>query len=89
MKTAHGVIQGYSSQALIDAKHQVIIHGEAFGNGQNYAHGPPMLEVARENLQGLGHGEEYFAEKIFTADTNYHRDTNLRKCQERKLSAKR
>ena len=69
MKTSHGVIQGYNSQALIDAKHQVIIHGEAFGNGQDYAHGPPMLEGARENLENLGHGEEYFADKIFTADT--------------------
>jgi transposase len=29
MKTAHGVIQGYNSQALIDAKHQVIIHASA------------------------------------------------------------
>ena len=87
MKTAHGVIQGYNSQALIDAKHQVIIHGEAFGNGQDYAHGPPMLEGARENLQSLGHGDEYFAEKIFTADTNYHSETNLRKCQEMGLDA--
>jgi len=87
MKTSHGVIQGYNSQALIDAKHQVIIHGEAFGNGQDYAHGPPMLEGARENLQSLGHGEEYFVEKIFTADTNYHSDTNLRKCQEMGLDA--
>jgi transposase len=87
MKTAHGVIQGYNSQALIDGKHQVIIHAEAFGVGQDYAHGPPMLEGARENLQSLGHGEEYFAEKIFTADTNYHSDTNLRKCQEMGLDA--
>ena len=35
----------------------------------------------------MGHGEEYFAGKIFTADTNYHRDTNLRKCQELRLDA--
>jgi hypothetical protein len=34
MKTSHGVIQEYNSQALIDAKHQVIIHTEAFGRGQ-------------------------------------------------------
>jgi transposase len=87
MKTSHGVIQGYNSQALIDAKHQVIIHGEAFGRGQDHAHGPPMLEGALENLQSLGHGEEYFAGKIFTADTNYHSDTNLRKCQELRLDA--
>jgi transposase len=87
MKTAHGVIQGYNGQALIDAKHQVIIHGEAFGNGQDYAHGPPMLDGARENLQHLGHGEEYLADKILTADTNYHSETNLRKCQEMGLDA--
>jgi hypothetical protein len=87
MKTAHGVIQGYNSQALIDGRHQVIIHAEAFGRGQDHAHGPPMLEGAQENLQSLGHGEEYFAGKIFTADTNYHSGTNLRKCQELHLDA--
>jgi transposase len=87
MKTAHGVIQGYNSQALIDAKHQVIIHAEAFGRGQDHAHGPPMLEGALENLKSLGHDDEYFAGKIFTADTNYHSDTNLRKCQELRLDA--
>jgi len=87
MKTSHGVIQGYNSQALIDAKHQVIIHAESFGRGQDHAHGPPMLEGALENLQSLGHGEEYLAGKIFTADTNYHSDTNLRKCQELCLDA--
>jgi transposase len=87
MKTAHGVIQGYNSQALIDGKHQVIVHAQAFGRGQDHAHGPPMLDGALENLQGLGHGAEYFARKIFTADTNYHSDTNLRKCQELRLDA--
>jgi len=87
MKTAHGVIQGYNSQALIDGKHQVIIHAEAFGRGQDHAHGPPMLDGALENLQRLGYGTEYFAGKIFTADTNYHSDTNLRKCQELHLDA--
>jgi transposase len=87
MKTAHGVIQGYNNQALIDGKHQVIVHAQASGRGQDHAHGPPMLDGARENLQSLGHGAEYFAGKIFTADTNYHRDTNLQKCQELHLDA--
>jgi hypothetical protein len=87
MMTSHAVVQGYKSQALIDAKHQVILHGEAFGRGQDHAHGPPMLEGALDNLQSLGHGEEYLAGKIFTADTNYHSDTNLRKCQELRLDA--
>jgi hypothetical protein len=87
MKTSHGVIQGYNSQALIDGRHQVVIHAEAFGRGQDHAHGPPMLDGALENLKRLGHGAEYLAGKIFTADTNYHSDTNLRKCQELGLDA--
>jgi Transposase DDE domain len=87
MKTSHGVIQGYNSQVLIDAKHQVIIHAEVFGRGQDHAHGTATLEGARENLQSLSHGDEYFAEKVFTADTNYHSETNLRKCQEMGLGA--
>jgi transposase len=51
MFTAHGVIQGYNSQALVDAKHQIIVHAEAFGNGQGYGHGTPMLEGAKENTK--------------------------------------
>ena len=33
MKTSHGVIQGYDGVAVIDGKHQVIVHAEAFGVG--------------------------------------------------------
>ena len=87
MRTSHGVVQGYNSQALIDAKHQVILHAEAFGRGQDHAHGPPMLDGALENLKSLGHSEDYFAGKIFTADTNYHSETNIQKCQELRLDA--
>jgi transposase len=87
MMTSHGAVQGYNSQALIDAKHQVIVHGEAFGNGQDHGHIPPMLAGALANLQSLGHGPEYFKGKIFTADSNYHSQVNLKKCQEQGLDA--
>jgi hypothetical protein len=46
MMTSHGVVQGYNSQGLIDAKHQVIVHGEAFGNGQD--HGQVNLKECQE-----------------------------------------
>ncbi len=82
MMTSHGAVQGYNSQALIDAKHQVIVHGEAFGNGQDHGHVPPMLNGALANLQSLGHAPDYFEGKILTADSNYHSQVNLKKCQE-------
>jgi transposase len=87
MMTSHGAVQGYNSQALIDAKHQVIVHGEAFGDGQDHGHIPPMLTGALANLQSFGHEPDYFKGKIFTADSNYHTKVNLRKCQELKLDA--
>ena len=31
MKTSHGVIQGYDGVAVIDGRHQVVVHAEAFG----------------------------------------------------------
>jgi len=36
MKTSHGVIQGYNGVAVVDAKHQVIVHAEAFGSAQEH-----------------------------------------------------
>jgi transposase len=87
MMTSHGAVQGYNSQALIDAKHQVIVHGEAFGHGQDHGHVPPMLEGTLANLQSIGYGAECLTGKILTADSNYHTLVNLKKCQELKLDA--
>lgn len=87
MFTAHGVLQGYNSQALVDAKHQVIIHAEAFGNGQDYGHVAPMLEGAKAHMQAMGLGEEYFAGKVLSADSNYHSEDNLQACAQEKLDA--
>jgi transposase len=87
MFTAHGVLQGYNSQALVDAKQQVIIHAEAFGNGQDYGHVPPMLEGAKANTEAIGLGEDYFAGKILSADSNYHSEENLQACAHEQLDA--
>jgi hypothetical protein len=87
MMTSHGIVQGYNSQAIIDAKHQVIVHGEAFGNGQDHGHVPPMVTGALANLQSLGHEPGYFKGKILVADSNYHSQVNLRKCQELEVDA--
>ncbi len=43
MPTSHGVIQGYNAQALADEKHQIIVHAEAMGNGQDHDNLEPMI----------------------------------------------
>ncbi len=87
MITSHGTIQGYNGQALVDSKKQVIVYGEAFGDGQDHYHVPPMLDGAKENMQRIGYDEDYFEGKILTADSLYHSSTNLKKCDEEKLDA--
>ena len=87
MVTSHGTIQGYNGQAMVDSKNQVIVHGEAFGDGQDHYHVPPMLDGAKENMEAIGQSEDYFEGKILTADSLYHSPTNLKKCDEEKLDA--
>jgi hypothetical protein len=63
MQTSHGTIQGYNGQVLVDSKHQVILHGEAMGNGQDADHIPPMIDGAKKNLQRAGKPKNYFEGK--------------------------
>ena len=87
MSTSSGIIQGYNGQALVDEKHQIIIHSETFGSGQDYSHVSPMIDGAKENIKAIGKGENYFEGKTFTADANYHSTENIKKCEEEKMDA--
>jgi transposase len=87
MHSAHGMIQGYNAQALVDAKQQVIVQGEALGWGQDHFHVTPVIDGAKENLVAIGHAEDYFAEALLTADTAYHSSDSIKKCEEEKIDA--
>lgn len=87
MLTSGGTIQGYNGQALVDAKHQIIVHGQAFGSGQDAQHLEPMVDGAKDNLQKIGQRADYFKGKILTADTNYHNQSNLKKCHDEQIDA--
>jgi len=87
MTTPHGTIQGYNGQALVDAKHQVIIEGEAFGWGQDHHHLEPVVTGAQENMKAIGKGDEYFRGALLTADTAYHSSESIKKCEEEGIDA--
>jgi transposase len=87
MYTSHGTVQGYNSQAMVDAKHQVIVHGEALGRGPDNENLSPVVDGAKENLESIGKPPDYFKDKILTADSSYHSIPNLNKCNEEKIDA--
>jgi len=87
MPTAHGVIQGYNAQAFVDDKHQIIVHAEAMGNGQDHENLSLMLNGVKENMKAIGKSDDYFRGKELSADASYHSSTNLQKCEEENIDA--
>lgn len=67
MKTSHGVIQGYTGVATVDSKHQVVVHAEAFGQGQEHGLLKPVLEGVKETLD-----KRSLKNTKITADSGYH-----------------
>ena len=79
MSTSHGVVQGYTGVAMVDDEHQVIVHAEAFGVGQENHLLKPMVEGTRETLQEIDDDPEsdVFEEAKLTADAGYHSEANM------------
>jgi transposase len=81
MISSHGVVQGYNANALVDAKRQVVVHAEVFGEGNDATVMKPMLAGAQRNLKTAGCGADALKEKVVSADTGYFSIENLEACE--------
>lgn len=87
MKTSHGVIQGYNGVAVVDEKHQVIVHAEAFGAAQEHDVLKPMIEGTRENFEEIGCQKDIFEKTKLVADSGYHTESNMQMVMEEGIDA--
>jgi transposase len=87
MKTSHGVIQGYDGVAVVDAKHQVVVHAEAFGAAQEHDLLLPMIEGTRENFEAMGHKKDVFKKAKLTADSGFHTEANMKEVMGQRIDA--
>ena len=78
MKSSHGVIQGYDGVVAVDAKHQVVVHAEAFGQPQEHDLLKPMVEGTRGNFQEIGAEKDIFKKTRLTADAGFHTEQNMK-----------
>jgi transposase len=85
MKTAKGVIQGYDGMAVVDAKHQIVIHSEAFGQGQEHNLLVPVLEGVRASFKVLGREADILQGVRVTADAGLHSEANLQYLHENQI----
>jgi len=86
LTTSHGVMQGYNANAIVDEKHQIVVHAEAFGKGEDASSMEPMLDGAKENLEAIG-WEDPLKGKQVSADTGYYSVKNLDACKEYEVDA--
>lgn len=87
MPTSKGVVQGYNGIALADSKHQVLVHAEAFGEGQESGLLIPMLEGVRETFGELELSEDVLKETKLTADAGYSSEANAKYLFEHEIDA--
>ncbi|NJL70627.1 MAG: IS1182 family transposase [Candidatus Competibacteraceae bacterium] len=87
MKSSHGIIQGYNANAMVDSKHQIVVHAEAFGQGDDGAVAAPMLAGAQANLQAAGCAATLLEEAALSADTSYFTNQNLEAFQAGNINA--
>jgi hypothetical protein len=58
--------------AVVDGRHQIVVHAEAVGEGQENHLLEPMVKATRENFEAIGGTQEVFADATLTADSGYH-----------------
>jgi transposase len=80
MATSHGVVQGYNANAIVDEKHQVVMHAEAFGKGEDSTVMREILEGAGKKLESAG-WKEPLKGRTVSADTGYYSVKNLEDCK--------
>ncbi len=76
MKTSKGVIQGYDGVACVDAKHQIVVHSEAFGEAQEHDLLQPMIKETAQHFEALGHKFIFKTTKL-TADSGFYNTANV------------
>jgi transposase len=87
MKTSHGVIQGYDGVAVIDGKHQVVVHAEAFGAAQEHDLLIPMIEGTRGNFEAIGNKQDVFKKAKLTAESGFHTEANMKEVMDQGIDA--
>ncbi|GAB2582581.1 IS1182 family transposase [Nitrincola alkalisediminis] len=78
MKTSKGVIQGYNGVAAVDSKHQIIVHAEAYGAGQEQHTLEPMLFGIQRQFKQCSGDEHILQHARITADSGFHSEANMK-----------
>jgi Transposase and inactivated derivatives len=77
MPSSHGMVQGYNATAAVDEKRQVIVHAEAFSDGNDYGLLKPMIDGVRENFEAIGENDIFTQAKVTAGNPLYVKNSTL------------
>lgn len=78
MHTSKGTIQGYNGVATADQKHQVVVHAQAFGEGQEQHTLKPVLNALDARYRQLNINSGLLkSDAVITADTGFACEQNM------------
>lgn len=86
MKGSHGVIQGYTGVAAVDAKSQVIVHASAYGTGQENGLLPEVVNDLRDHFEHMKR-DDPFRSAMVLSDSGYHSEATLASLHEQNVNA--
>lgn len=78
MATSHGVIQGYTGVAAVDATHQIIVQAQAHGTGSEQELLLPTVDAFDDLIE---------PDSVLSADAGYHSEANLKGLAQRQVQA--
>lgn len=85
MPSSKGVIQGYDGLAMVDGKHQIIVHAAAFGEGQEHGLFIPMVEGTRAQLKAINPKQVPLVQSTVLADAGFCSEANVKYLAEQQL----
>ena len=86
MKTSHGVVQGFTGVAAVDAKSQVVVQAEAFGTGQENGLLPTVVSELQKNFEAMGSPDPLATATVLT-DSGYHSEATLQQLADQQINA--
>lgn len=85
MPSSHGVIQGYTGIATVDAKHQVIVDAQAFGDGNESRHVEEVIDSIEKTFSTIDPSTKVLSKVVLTADSGFNSEQSIQVLRNRKI----
>jgi transposase len=85
MPSSHGVIQGYTGIATVDAKHQVVVDAQVFGDGSEAQHVEEIIDSLEATFATIAPTEKVLTQTVLTADSGFNSEKSMKVLRNRKI----